>query len=143
MHNNYPNWFTVSVELPPNTTGVNINMIGDLYNGDNRIKKETTQVSCGLSGIPISLKSGGSTNELGDLILVTAQTDSCTIDKIAGSKDTFLGSANADFDKAMDKWKSGEIDATQMSAFISQLTRVPGLQTTFCDPVKGECNPVF
>lgn len=141
----------VAISLNPDTEEVVISMIGDLYHNeeidkkyiDNRVLKGTVKVSCLLQDIPFTLNKGGVNNDLGDLIQIDMNKDSCSIIKIIGSKDSFLGSANADFDQAMDKWKSGEIDATEMSSFINQLTRTPGLQVTFCDPVKGECSPIF
>lgn len=56
---------------------------------------------------------------------------------------TVSGSSNEAFRIAMDRWVKGELNVLQMSAFISQLTRTPGLQITTCDPRKGECNPTF
>ena len=51
-----------------------------------------------------------------------------------------IGDSNEAFNLAMTKWTNGEIGVLQMSAFISQLTRAPGLQITTCDPESGGCD---
>ena len=52
--------------------------------------------------------------------------------------DTALGlsgqSANSDFLNTIELWQTGEITALEMSEFIDNLTRVPGLQKAICDP---------
>lgn len=51
-----------------------------------------------------------------------------------------IGSSNEAFQIAMTRWSKGEIGVLQMSAFISQLTRAPGLQITTCNPESGGCD---
>lgn len=58
---------------------------------------------------------------------------------------TLSGSSNETIQKAIDDYVNGRISAIQMSFFIAQLTRTPGLQLQYCnpeesDPNKGGCN---
>ena len=49
--------------------------------------------------------------------------------------------SNEVFQGMIDKWITGQITSVQMSAFISQIARVPGLQKSTCDPkFPGGCN---
>lgn len=132
--------------LSADITHVKIDVYAQLLTGNDGGGK-TVIATCTHDSLPFTLsKDPSAENELGDLIKINIFGElgnyTCSVSPNS-EKDTFLGSANADFDNAMDKWKSGEIDATEMSSFISQLTRTPGLQVTFCDPLKGECAAVF
>ncbi|KKS45104.1 MAG: hypothetical protein UV09_C0048G0004, partial [Candidatus Gottesmanbacteria bacterium GW2011_GWA2_42_18] len=51
----------------------------------------------------------------------------------AGSS-TYL-SSNVAFQDFINKWRAGQIGPIEMSQFIDQLPRVPGLQKAICDPL--------
>lgn len=55
-------------------------------------------------------------------------------------------SSNQDIQNAMDAWRNGQMDAVSMSRFISQLTRVSGLQIqpwNLCDPDNEICMTTY
>lgn len=50
--------------------------------------------------------------------------------------------SNQAFQNMIDLWIKGQISTVQMSQFIAQIGRVPGLQKATCDPqYPGGCNP--
>jgi hypothetical protein len=51
----------------------------------------------------------------------------------------FLGRTNAEFEQMIAAWRNGQITTEQMSAFVTNLLRTPGLQTTICNPKGGGC----
>lgn len=50
------------------------------------------------------------------------------------------GKTNQEFENIIENWRQDKITAAQISSFISNLARVPGLQKTICDPeAEGGC----
>jgi hypothetical protein len=50
------------------------------------------------------------------------------------------GSSNQAFQATIDRYKKGEIDSQQISAFISQLSRTPSTQIQLCPCPNGDCS---
>jgi hypothetical protein len=51
--------------------------------------------------------------------------------------------SNSSFEMVMDNYRKGRISAIEISAYVAAANRVPGIQMRYCNPFKGECNPVF
>lgn len=139
-------WFCSLDNYPSDNKTITMNDVVLYVHADN-LWDNPEKKRCLIASTPISIDN---TKKLDSLIfdittLVNSSKsiESCTIKLRSGSGLVYgssLGSSNEAFQIAMTRWSNGEIGVLQMSAFISQLTRAPGLQITTCNPENGGCD---
>lgn len=50
---------------------------------------------------------------------------------------------NVDYSQVIKDYMNGSLNPIQVSSYVSNATRAPGLQIIFCNPARGECNVTF